>query len=89
MEDLEAAKTLDAILLRVKKRFVHNKTIKHSQISQNSSCYQSHLNRTKLSHGSVCTEFPVETFGLSKIRPVPCERSLSFLCEPIRARYSP
>ena len=72
MEDLEAAKTLDAILLRVKKRFVHNKTI---IILLSVPSEQSHLNRTKLSHGSVCTEFPVETFGLSKIRPVPCERS--------------
>ena len=63
-------------LLWVKKRSAHQDRVKHSKMSQNLSCYQFHLNRPKLSHGSVCTECPVETFGQSKIHPVPCERSL-------------
>ena len=46
-------------------------------MSQNSSCYQFHLNRTKLSHGSMGTECLVEIFGRLTICSVPCEHSLS------------
>ena len=68
---------LNVILHWVKKHFAHEEMIKLWKMSQNSSCYQFHLNRTKLSHGSMGTECQVEIFGRLKICSVPCEHSLS------------
>ena len=68
---------LDAILHLVKKTFCawgDGKTT--DKCRELHPVISSHLNRRKLSHGSVWTECPVEIFGLSKIRSAPCECSL-------------
>ena len=59
----------------IKKPCAHEKTVNHWRMSQTLSGYWFHLNRTKLSHSSTWTEYLVEIFGRSKIRPVPIERS--------------
>ena len=75
--------SLDAILRWVKKRSTYEETVKHWKMSQTSFFYQFHLNRTKLSHGAVWRECPVEIFGRSKTRPIPCKRSLSIPTQKI------
>ena len=59
----------------LKKCCAHEEMVKPLQVSQ------FHLNRRKLSHGSVWIECPVEIFGRSKIRSAPCECSLTLLTD--------